>query len=65
MSEDKTRVLIVDDEEPHANAVAESLRRTGYECAVATSGEDAIKRIEVEEFDIIITDLVMGDADGL
>ncbi|GIT30799.1 MAG: hypothetical protein Ct9H300mP1_28450 [Planctomycetaceae bacterium] len=35
------RVLVVDDDEPHAQAVAESLERVGYECKTAISGEEA------------------------
>ena len=31
-------MLIVDNDESHAETVAESLERVGYECAVATSG---------------------------
>lgn len=65
MSDDKIRVLIVDDEQAHARAVAESLERTGYECSVATNGADGIHKIEGEDFDIVITDLVMGPIDGL
>ena len=65
MSDDKIRVLVVDDEEPHAQAVAESLRRTGYDCTVATTGLEGVNRIESEEFDIVVTDLVMNDVDGL
>ncbi len=59
------RVLIVDNEAPHAQAVAESLERVGYDCTVATSGPQGLKRIEEEPFDLVITDLVMNDADGL
>ncbi|HXY33325.1 MAG TPA: response regulator, partial [Planctomycetaceae bacterium] len=36
------RVLIVDDDEAHAQAVAESLRRINCDCAVATSGARGI-----------------------
>src|SRR2546425_1817032 len=61
---DTFRVLIVDDEEAHAQAVAESLERTGFQCAIATSGRDGVRRIESEDFDLIITDLVMDDTDG-
>ncbi len=57
-------VLIVDNEEAHAQAVAESLERVGYQCAVATSGAAGAKRIEDETFDIVITDLKMNDVDG-
>ncbi len=59
------RVLVVDDDEPHATAVAESLKRVGYECVVATSGEEGLRLIEEQTFDIIITDLIMAGVGGL
>ena len=59
------RVLIVDNEAAHAEAVAESLERVGYDCTVATSGPQGLKLIERDTFDIVITDLVMNDVDGL
>ena len=59
------RVLIVDNEVAHAQAVAESLERVGYDCTVATSGPQGLKQIEQDVFDVVITDLVMNDADGL
>jgi two-component system response regulator HydG len=59
------RVLVVDDDEPHAQAVAESLERVGYECVVATSGRDALTMIEEQTFDIIVTDLIMDGVGGL
>jgi two-component system, NtrC family, response regulator HydG len=59
------RVLIVDNEAPHAQAVAESLERVGYDCVVATSGPQGVKLIEQDAFDIVITDLMMNEVDGL
>ncbi|MBI2824320.1 MAG: sigma-54-dependent Fis family transcriptional regulator [Planctomycetia bacterium] len=59
------RVLIIDNEVAHAEAVAESLSRVGYDCTVATSGTRGAERIDEDTFDIIITDLVMNDVDGL
>jgi two-component system response regulator HydG len=59
------RVLVVDDDEPHAAAVAESLERVGYECVVATSGAEGLRLIEEQVFDIIITDLIMEGVGGL
>jgi two-component system response regulator HydG len=59
------RVLIVDDEEFHAETLAESLQRVGYECAVATTGSRGARRIEQEDWDVILTDLKMPDMDGL
>jgi two-component system response regulator HydG len=59
------RVLVVDDDEPHAEAVAESLKRVGYECVVATSGREGLRQIEEQNFDIVITDLIMEGVGGL
>ena len=59
------RVLVVDDDEPHAEAVAESLERVGYECVVATSGREGLRQIEEQSFDIVITDLIMDGVGGL
>jgi two-component system, NtrC family, response regulator HydG len=59
------RVLVVDDDEPHATAVAESLERVGYDCVVGTSGEEGLRLIEEQVFDIVITDLIMDGVGGL
>ncbi len=59
------RVLVVDDDEPHAEAVAESLERVGYECVVATSGREGLRLIEEQTFEIVLTDLIMDDVGGL
>jgi len=59
------RVLVIDDQEAHAQAVVESLERIGYECDVATSGPEGISKIEKEDYDVIITDLKMEPVDGL
>ena len=59
------RVLVVDDDEPHAETVAEGLERVGYQCTVATSGTQGIKFIQEQAFDIILTDLIMEDLSGM
>jgi two-component system response regulator HydG len=59
------RVLVVDDDEPHAHAVAESLERVGYDCVVATSGSEGLRLIEEQVFDIVITDLIMDGVGGM
>lgn len=59
------RVLVIDDEKLHAEAVAESLERVGFECTAAHSGREGARRIESEDFDIILTDMRMADVDGL
>ncbi len=62
---DPIRVLIVDDDRFHAETVAESLQKVGYDCTVATSGSEGARQIEADEWDVILTDLKMADVDGL
>ena len=57
-------MLIVDNDAAHAETVAESLTRVGYDCVVATSGAEGARLIERERFDIVITDLMMTDVNG-
>jgi two-component system response regulator HydG len=59
------RVLVVDDDEGHAQAVAESLTRIKCECKVAGSGELGASMISSESWDVVVTDLQMGEIDGL
>jgi two-component system, NtrC family, response regulator HydG len=58
-------VLIVDNDQSHAETVAESLERVGVRCRVATSGKEGARMIEQVPCDLVITDLVMNDIDGL
>jgi two-component system response regulator HydG len=64
-SGDGLKVLVIDDEPLHAEAVAETLERVGYDCTVAVSGQAGARRIEQDEYDVILTDLKMADLDGL
>ncbi len=60
-----SEVLIIDNDESHAQVVEESLERVGFACHVATSGNQGAKMIEDGNYDVVITDLVMNDIDGL
>src|SRR5262245_27139218 len=59
------RVLIVDNDRAHAEAMLEALEREGYTCSMATSGPEGARLITQETFDVIITDMVMNDVDGM
>jgi len=58
-------LLVIDNDQAHAETVAESLERVGYRCRVATSGTEGARLLEEMPFDVVITDLVMNDIDGL
>jgi two-component system response regulator HydG len=59
------RVLVVDDDADHAEAVAESLERVGYRVEIAHGGREAVDALRRGEFEIVVTDLLMRDVDGL
>ena len=61
----RLKLLVIDNEAAHARAMTESLEKVGYTCEVATSGPEAAKLVERETYDIIITDMVMNDVDGM
>jgi len=62
---DQFRVLVVDNDKAHAMTMAESLERIGFVCTVATSGPEGAERIMSQPYEIIVTDLVMNDIDGM
>src|SRR5262249_49391832 len=49
----------------HAEAVADTLKRVGYDCTIATSGTEGARQLDAEDWDVILTDLKMADLDGL
>jgi two-component system response regulator HydG len=65
VAEAQLRVLVIDDEREHAETVAEILEAGGYAPTVATSGKEGARKIESEEFDLVLTDLRMGDLNGI
>jgi len=62
---DRTRILIVDDEEGHAEALSEGLSSEDYSVFIATSGHEGLQRIQESNPDLVITDLKMHDVDGI
>jgi DNA-binding response OmpR family regulator len=58
------RILVVDDEEELADAVARGLRRDGYAVDVANSGTDALDKLGINEYDLVCLDLTMPGIDG-
>ena len=65
MKANEYRILVVDDERDICRALEFLLSREGYKVATAYSGQDALKKIEAEEFDLVITDLKMEGITGM
>lgn len=58
------RALIVDDEIEVGALNAEILRKEGFAVDVVTSGAEALKRIEANDYDVFLSDLNMPGVDG-
>jgi DNA-binding NtrC family response regulator len=58
-------VLFIDDEAAIIATWAEIFRREGMDIGVANSAQDAIKKFREREWDVIVTDLQLGDDDGV
>jgi CheY-like chemotaxis protein len=59
------RVLVVDDEELIAESVAEILRTEGFDAIAAFSGHEAMEVTRELCPDIVLTDVLMPDMDGV
>jgi CheY-like chemotaxis protein len=57
-------ILIVEDEVETADMVREVLEQAGYRAIVAHDGRDGLSKIESEEPDLVITDMMMPILDG-
>ena len=58
-------VMVVDDETVLAGAMRDYLGRHGYAVQVKSSGEEALKTIELEPPDIVVLDYRLPRMDGL
>lgn len=60
-----TKILIVDDEEGMRFFLSEAIGKEGYKYRVASNGEQAIKMLETDQFDLAIIDYNMPGLNGL
>jgi len=60
----KARILAVDDQRYFRELIEGLLDDEGYEVQTTSSGEEALHILEREDFDVVITDLVMPGIDG-
>jgi len=64
MSSAKKKILVVDDEEIMRSFLSDLLEDCGYDVVQASSGEEAIKLIAENKFDLVITDIRLQGKDG-
>ncbi len=59
------KILVVDDEENIRLLYMEELQDLGYEVIAASNGNDAIKKFEIYQPDLIILDILMPGMSGI
>src|SRR3989442_2101308 len=59
------RILVVDDEAQLRGLFERILHNEGYEVRCASSGDEALKLLETQWFDLVVTDLKMPGMDGM
>jgi DNA-binding NtrC family response regulator len=60
-----TRILLVDDDDLSRGAVHKMLERSGYSVNSTSQGSEAIARYKTDRVELVITDLIMPETDGL
>ena len=60
----RARILAVDDQRYFRELIEGLLDDAGYSVATVGSGEEALHLLEAEDFDVVLTDLVMPGMDG-
>lgn len=58
------RILVVEDERIIANTIKEGLEQDGYAVDVAYDGEDGYNTASADEYDVIVSDVMMPEMDG-
>lgn len=59
------KILFVDDDETVRYALCKYLRRAGHDVVEAKDGAVALKRADGEQFDLVITDIIMPGVEGM
>ena len=66
MSEDgRTRILLAEDDEAMRTYLARALEKAGYSVVQVDRGTAALPYLETEEFDLLLSDIVMPEMDGI
>ncbi|MBI2413330.1 MAG: sigma-54-dependent Fis family transcriptional regulator [Deltaproteobacteria bacterium] len=62
---DNFKILITDDDVDLRELLTEAVKNWGYTVSVAKDGDEALRKLRMERYDIVITDLMMPGMDGL
>lgn len=58
------RILVTDDDPAILRLVTAVLRRANYEVDTAAGGRDALEKIDLTQYDVVVLDLMMPEVSG-
>jgi CheY-like chemotaxis protein len=61
----KARILVVEDDPDIMRILVQTLTSAGYEVVPAYGGEDAIRKVRGQKFQVVLTDLAMPKVSGV
>ncbi|MHB8203948.1 MAG: response regulator [Desulfomonilaceae bacterium] len=59
------RILVVDDEAPIRGLLRQAFETNDYDVVEASNGSEAVRMFREDEIDLVITDIIMPDKEGL
>ncbi|NJC33783.1 two-component system cell cycle response regulator CpdR [Sphingomonas jejuensis] len=59
------RILLAEDEEAMRSYLTRALEKSGYEVVAVDRGTAAVPLLETEQFDLLLSDIVMPEMDGI
>jgi len=59
------RVLVIDDEDMIRDVIKVILTDAGYQVIGAVNGEEGLRKLESQDFDLVITDILMPEKEGV
>jgi DNA-binding NtrC family response regulator len=59
------RILVIDDDEMVREVIVTALTRAGYTVAQAANGREAAAQMKAEPAELVVTDILMPEQDGL
>lgn len=65
MNDEAKKIMVLDDEEMIRDLLKETFQNKGYDVEIAVDGKEALKKMQVIPFDLLVTDLRLPDISGM
>jgi DNA-binding NtrC family response regulator len=60
-----SRILVIEDDESFRRMLSRTLQRAGHQVVEAANGRQGVNLLSVETVDLVLTDIIMPDMEGL